>query len=116
MLFPISEGQRYIMANPRVRQLRRDMLCSGFYDTYEDEDPNAPTPQDHEDYRRAMTGVVVWDGDDEVRVSHYASTDDTLPSLTAIQKHIIQVNWGLADVMLDAKIDVTNRTGGKLGG
>jgi len=110
------QSQRYIMANPRVRQLRRDMLCNGFYDTYDDEDPNARTPEDHIDYRRAMDGVVVFGKDDEARVRHYSSTDDEEPSLTALTRHIIQMNWGRANYFLDQKIDPTNRTGGKIGG
>jgi hypothetical protein len=112
------QGQRYIMANPRIRQLRRDMLCNGFYDTYDDEDPNAPTPEHHNDYRRAMNGVVVWDesGGDDVRVRHYSASDDEDSALTALQRHIIQANWGFQNVLVDEKIDPTNRTGGKIGG
>lgn len=112
------QGQRYIMANPRIRQMRRDMLCNGFYDTYDDEDPNAPTPQHHIDYRRAMNGVVVWNETDvdDVRVRHYSSSDDEDSALTALQRHIIQANWGFQDVLIDHKLDPTNRTGGKIGG
>lgn len=111
-------GQRFIMANPRIRQLRRDMLCNGFYDTYDDEDPNAATPERHLDYRRAMTGVVLLESKDvdDVRVRYYSSSDDDESALTALQRHIIQANWGFQDALLDAKIDPTNRTGGKIGG
>lgn len=111
------QDQRMIMANPRMRQLRRDMLCNGFYDTYDDEDPNAPTPEKHIDYMRAMSGVVMLDeADEKVVLRHYSASEDDELGLTALQKHIIQANWGLSNAFVDAKIDPSNRNGGKIGG
>lgn len=54
--------QRWIMANPVVRQLYHDQKCEGYVDTYVDMHPG-DIGETHYDYRRVMDTVVQEDGD-----------------------------------------------------
>lgn len=49
--------QRYVMANPVVRQWYHDQRLDGYSDTYVDRFPRV-TGEDHYDYRRVMNGIV----------------------------------------------------------
>lgn len=50
--------QRYIMANPMVRDLYHNQLCDGYSETYVDSSPGV-IGEKHYDYRRVMNGIVV---------------------------------------------------------
>lgn len=50
--------QRWVMANPVIRQTFQDQKCDGYSDTYVDIQPNTMR-DNHYDYRRVMDGVVV---------------------------------------------------------
>lgn len=52
--------QRWIMAEPTVRQLYHEQGCDGYSGTYVDMAPHA-VGETHYDYRRVMDGVVVTD-------------------------------------------------------
>lgn len=52
--------QRWIMANPVVRQMFQDQRCDGYADTYVDMFPGT-IGESHYDYRRAMNGLLVDD-------------------------------------------------------
>lgn len=49
--------QRYLMANPVVRERYHQQRCDGYSDTYTDMSPS-DIGESHYDYRRVMTGVV----------------------------------------------------------
>lgn len=49
--------QRWIMANPVVRQLYHDQRCEGYSDTYVDLHPG-DIGEKHYDYRRVMDGMI----------------------------------------------------------
>lgn len=50
--------QRWVMAEPTVRQMFHAQLCDGYSDTYVDAQPGA-IGKDHYDYRRVTNGVYV---------------------------------------------------------
>ena len=49
--------QRWVMANPVVRDLYHAQGCEGYSDTYVDMQPKI-SGEDHYDYRRVMDGVI----------------------------------------------------------
>lgn len=53
--------QRWIMAEPTVRELYHKQQCDGYSSTYVDNHPDA-IGEDHYDYRRVMDGVVDYSG------------------------------------------------------
>jgi hypothetical protein len=54
--------QRWIMANPAVREYHIRQECDGYNKTYVDIDPGK-IGEDHYDYRRVMNGVLQTDDD-----------------------------------------------------
>jgi hypothetical protein len=56
--------QRWIMANPVVRQMYHEQKCDGYSDTYVDLEPGCIS-DNHYDYRRVMNGVVVCEENNE---------------------------------------------------
>lgn len=80
--------QRWIMANPVVRDLYHQQRCDGFSDTYIDAHPGA-IGRDHYDYRRVMDGVLVEEGDDWV-----------------IRNYFDDIAEGDTELSLDEKIDI----------
>lgn len=54
--------QRWIMANPVVRQMYHEQKCEGYSDSYVDAQPGV-VGENHYDYRRVMDGVIQEDGD-----------------------------------------------------
>lgn len=65
--------QRFIMAEPTVRQMYHDQTIDGYSDTYIDMYPNS-IGEDHYDYRRAMDGFVVVNESDEDDESEWTAT------------------------------------------
>lgn len=55
--------QRWIMAEPTVREMYHDGAVEGYDGSYYDMQPNA-IGENHYDYRRVMNGIVELDGDD----------------------------------------------------
>ena len=53
-----SKMQRFIMAEPTIRQMYFDQRLDGWSDTYHDYEPGR-IGHDHYDYRRVMDGIVV---------------------------------------------------------
>lgn len=52
--------QRFIMAEPTIRQMYHNQQCDGFSNSYVDTHPNQ-IGDDHYDYRRVMQGMIVED-------------------------------------------------------
>lgn len=63
--------QRWIMANPVVRQSYHEQKCDGYSDTYLDAHPG-DIRETHYDYRRVMDGMVIVNEEtDEWKVKFY---------------------------------------------
>lgn len=90
--------QRFIMAEPTVRQMYLDQTIEGYTDSYVDMQPNA-TGDHHYDYQRAMNGLVVENESDAPDDSEWSATtyfgeiheDDNELSLS--EQVDIQYNW-----------------------
>ena len=60
--------QRFIMAQPKIREMYHQQRCEGYSDTYLDMEPGKIGEQ-HYDYRRVMNGIAVDDnGTDKVTI------------------------------------------------
>lgn len=106
--------QRWVMANPVIRQMYHDQQCDGYSDTYTDNEPNK-LGNDHYDYRRVMQGVVVCNEDNEYFETYL---EDLLPGdreLTVDEQSDIFVTWDILEAMIKAKQeDPTSQYGGSL--
>ncbi len=113
--------QRYIMANPNIRQLYLKQLCDGYSDTYVDHHPGH-IGAEHYDYRRVMDKVVRVELDengveDRLVWSHYL--EDLQPGdreLEDEEKFTILRIWDIVDGALDARVDPTDIFNGQIGG
>lgn len=94
--------QRWLMANPVVRELYHNQQCSGYADTYVDMHPGL-VGVDHYDYRRVMDTIVV----DDDKGSHAVFYMDNLYEGDRHLEHGEQVDilntWGLLEIMLQAR-------------
>jgi hypothetical protein len=106
--------QRYIMAQPDIRQLFFDQRCDGFSDTYVDQQPGK-IGETHYDYRRVMNGMMVEEGEDFV-VHHYLDElREGDRELTFHEQVDILSTWQVMSMFMQEKKDPTNIYGGKLG-
>lgn len=62
--------QRWLMANPVVRQRYQEQKCDGYSDTYMDMHPGT-IGETHYDYRRVMNGIIQDTEDDGWKVKFY---------------------------------------------
>jgi len=62
--------QRWIMAEPTVRQKFHEQQCDGYSNQYVDVSPGE-IGESHYDYRRVMNGMVVTSDDGPEKVTHY---------------------------------------------
>lgn len=91
---PIS--QRFIMAEPTVRELYHQQRIDGYSETYVDMQPGV-VGEDHYDYRRAMNGIVQEIEDDpdyEWKLKIW--TEDLYEGdreLSMDEKHDVQMLW-----------------------
>ena len=96
--------QRWVMANPVVRELWQNQGCDGYSDTYID---NAPGKigEDHYDYRKVMDGVVV-EKDNGESWGYKLYVEDELPDdkpLNSMDKIEILNTWDIAAMFIHAK-------------
>lgn len=94
--------QRWVMANPVVRQMAIDQRINGYSDTYVDYQPGKIAEQQY-DYRRVMTGVVQQQ-DDTWFVKHFIDNlreGDT--TLSSFDKLDILNTWKICEMFLQAK-------------
>lgn len=93
--------QRWVMANPVVRQSYFDQRCEGYADTYTDVDPGK-IRDEHYDYRRVMHGVVQLE-DDSWQAKFYMEnlrTGDR--DLTTADKVDILQTWKMVEMFIKA--------------
>lgn len=97
-------NQRYVMANPTVRDLYHRQLIDGYSDTYEDMQPGQVGDQ-HYDYRRVMHAVVQDTQDDQgnydwVAKQYYEELISGDRVLTATEKFDILKTWDVIELFL----------------
>ena len=121
--------QRYLMANPLVRQLYFEQRIDGYSDTYVNVHGKV-IGENHYDYRRVMDGVIV-DHElhtiltgktlDEDHPEWTATTyfEDLLEDdrdLTAVEQADMINNYRLQAIAIQSLKDPTNLFGGEIGG
>lgn len=105
MQFAPPTMQRWIMAEPTVRQMYHEQRLDGYSHYYVDMEPDR-VGRDHYDYRRAMNGVIVMnesDNPDEPEWSATTYMDDLYEGdqdLTITEKADIQYTWESVRAML----------------
>ena len=67
--------QRWIMAEPTIRNMYHQQRCEGFADSYVDMHPG-DVGESHYDYRRVMDGLVVEQEDELVSVQYFDEVHD----------------------------------------
>jgi hypothetical protein len=93
--------QRWVMANPNVRELYHNQLCNGYADTYVDYHPE-DVGENHYDYRRVMDSVIV-DNDEGSIVKYYL--DDLIDGdkeLNPHEKFDILSTWDIVEAFIAA--------------
>lgn len=113
--------QRYLMANPVVREMYHDNRCDGYSQTYIDMEPKA-IGEDHYDYRRVMNGIVTdlpvseEDPEGSWKVSVYMDElKEGDRELILIDQDIIISCWERQRMSLAVLMDdTTSQTGGSL--
>ena len=107
--------QRWIMAQPDLRQLYQSQQCAGYPDVYYDLYPR-DCGESHYDYRRVMDAMVQENAETgEWFVRYYP--DDLVEGDRALlhgEKVDILSTWDVVQLFIDAKEDPSNPFGGKL--
>lgn len=106
--------QRWVMANPVVRQRWQAQRCDGYSETYHDVQAGA-IGEDHYDYRRVMSGAVVVTDDDWFVCQYNDDLKDGDRELTPDEQFDILHTWDAMDVLLAmGGDDPTSKDQGKL--
>lgn len=108
-------NQRYIMAQPRLRDLYLNNSVEGYGEAYTNVQGNAIGNRQY-DYRRVTDGIMMECSDEtfEVNVFHEAISDGDA-ELTLHQKVDILRNWNMVNIALDAaEMDPTSPVGNML--
>lgn len=111
--------QRYIMAEPTIREYYNSQRCDGFSDTYLDVEPGK-IGESHYDYRRVMTGVITdttnQDGVDESWCkTYFEDLREGDRELDHAEKVAIMNTWDMVRLFVGQNQDPTNIFGGELG-
>lgn len=106
--------QRWVMANPVVRERFQQQTCAGYVDTYVDVEPGRIS-ENHYDYRQVMTGVVQEDVDGEFVRFYSQDTKEGDTLLQHSDKVTILKAWELAEMfMKEGHKDPTGSVGSNL--
>lgn len=106
--------QRWIMANPSVRDLYHRQQLDGYSDTYIDIHGSV-TKEDHYDYRRVMNGVMVETPDDWYSKEYLDEILDGDRELLHEEQVDIIHTWNAMDLILAlGQEDPTSPSGGSL--
>jgi len=111
--------QRYIMAEPTLREIYHRQMCDGYSDSYVDIWPTLKG-QDHPDYRKVMSGAVQLidekgNTDKGWRVTMYADDlDEGDRMLEPDEQFVCRSAWDVVRDAIEQKIDPTNIFGGEL--
>jgi hypothetical protein len=107
--------QRWVMANPEVRELYHRQGCEGYSDTYVDMQPKVKG-EEHYDYRRVMDGVMRFDDDKGWFAKIYVEDlVDGDRDLTHGEKQDVLQTWSKLEYLIAiGKDDPTSPDGGYL--
>lgn len=112
--------QRWIMAMPELRELEREQSIYGFADTYNDWAPPSYAPNEHPDYLKVMSGIVVMNEDEDSEVdwvaTEYYSSDwvEGDRELSGSEQFEILNTWDfIRNVLNSSNDDPTNPFGGE---
>lgn len=106
--------QRWIMANPMVRELYHSQRIDGYSDTYSDIH-GLVSGADHYDYRRVMDGMMTITDDDYHFTEYVEPLIEGDRDLTFGEQVDIIHTWDAVEAILSlAKEDITNPHGGSM--
>ncbi len=91
--------QRWIMANPNIRELYHAQQCDGYSNTYIDMDPR-DVGEFHYDYRRVMDGIVVDYKDGWEAVQYLDTLREGDRDLTLDEQVDILDTWSILDAFI----------------
>lgn len=106
--------QRYVMAEPTIREVYHRQLCDGYYPTYQDMEPGK-VGEAHYDFRRVMDGIIVETDDNWKATNYYEDILSEDKELTFQEKSYVISTWDMIRMFMDAGEDMTNPEGGQLG-
>lgn len=106
--------QRYIMAEPTVREMYQKQIIEGYGDTYYDANPGT-IADTHYDYQRVMHGVVK-ETDYALDVTFYMNEEvEGDRDLTLPEKQDIMISWDSVKYWMSVGIDdPTSKSNNKL--
>lgn len=96
-----AKMQRWIMANPVVRQAYHDQRIDGYSGTYKDAYPGLVGRQ-HPDYMQVVTGFVMEEGDDLRITTSFDDPPDGDVRLTHEARNDILNTWDLIQAAVEA--------------
>lgn len=106
--------QRWVMANPVVRERFQQQTCVGYVDSYVDLEPGR-IGENHYDYRQVMSGVVQIDDEGEFVKIYSQDIKEGDEELQHSDKVTILRAWDLAEMFMKAAHqDPTCPLGGSL--
>lgn len=105
--------QRYIMANPLVREWYHDGRIDGYSNTYVDIYPS-DIGNSHLDYRRVMDGIVEDKENTQYSVTYYFDNNNELPLMFEDKVDILNTWEALENYLRYGDEDPTDIYGGKL--
>ncbi len=109
--------QRWVMAEPTIREIYQDQRCDGYSATYVDAFPGK-VGDDHYDYRRVMDGVVLNDPEDTLVAKFYMDDiyEGDREELSHGEKVDILSTWEIVKIALQSTDrDPTSLFDGRLG-
>lgn len=107
--------QKWIMANPKVRDLYNQGQCCGYGETYQPLLKEASGSSDVY-YRRTMSGIIS-DSEEGPMATIYVEDgriDEVIPELIFRDQFSILKSWRIAELMMNEGNDPTDPYGGKL--
>ena len=94
--------QRFIMAQPNLRQMYHQQRVDGFSHAYIDAEPTL-VGKDHIDYRFVLDGVIHTDEEGEHFYTFYDPENDIHRQLILDEQNDILNTWDLINICLDAR-------------
>lgn len=99
--------QRWLMADPEIREMRNQQICDGYSKTYDDWEPNR-IGEDHADYRRVTDGIFMEDEEGGgCCTSYYESHVNAEDDLTFTQQVDIKAAWGAQRLLMKRRREDT---------
>lgn len=106
--------QRYLMAEPNLRQLYLNQSCEGYAGSYNNYHGDA-IGVNHYDYRRVTDGMLLVNDDHIEWNDFYEAIPDNDKELELYEKADMIRNWNLVNIALDAhEMDPTSPIGNLL--